>query len=101
VRRAYLLKGPKRPIVNFPTKKYGSKSHKFSASWYKLYDWIEYSESQDAAYCFYCFLFKHSGSNTHFGYDVFNKTGYSNWKHASEALRQHVGGVNSVHKIAL
>jgi hypothetical protein len=100
VRRAYLLKGPTQPIVNFPTKKYGSKSRKFSASWYKKYDWIEYSESKDAAYCFYCFLFKQPRSSTHFGYDVFNKMGYSDWKHASEALPQHVGGVNSAHNQA-
>jgi hypothetical protein len=100
VRRAYLLKGPTQPILDFPSKKYGSKSRKFSASWYKKYDWIEYSESKRAAYCFYCFLFKQPGSSTHFGHDVFNKIGYSNWKHASAAFPLHVGGVNSAHNQA-
>jgi hypothetical protein len=86
--------------LDFPSKKYGSKSRKFSASWYKKYDWIEYSKSKHAAYCFYCFLFKQPGSSTHFGHDVFNKIGYSNWKHASEAFPLHVGGVNSAHNQA-
>jgi hypothetical protein len=100
VRRAYLSNGPTQQVVKFPTKKYGSRSSKFSERLYKKYDWIEYNESQVAAYCFYCFLFKQPGSNTHFGHDVFNKTGYSDWNHAYKALSQHVCDVNTVQKKA-
>jgi hypothetical protein len=45
VKRAYLLKGPTKPLVNFP--KTGSGSRGFSKGWYDKYDWIEYSESHD------------------------------------------------------
>jgi hypothetical protein len=40
VKRAYLLKGPTQPIVNFP--KMGSRG--FSKVWYHKYDWIGYSD---------------------------------------------------------
>ena len=62
--------------------------------WYKKYNWLEYSESKDAGYCF---LFKQPGRAQHFGYDVFNKTGWRDWKHAYKALPEHVGGVGSAH----
>ena len=41
-----------------------------------------------------------SGSSTHFGYDVFTKKGFRDWKHAYQALPAHVGGVNSAHNKA-
>jgi hypothetical protein len=96
VRRAYLLKGPTQPIVNFP--KMGSRG--FSKDWYRKYDWIEYSESNDKAYCFHCFLFKQVTSTQRFGYDVFTKTGFSDWKHAYKALPDHIGGISSDHNNA-
>src|SRR5438034_9538493 len=49
VRRAYILKGPTQPILKFPR----TDSRTFSQSWYSRYNWIEYSQSMDAAYCFY------------------------------------------------
>ena len=96
VRRAYLLKGPTQPIVNFP--KNGSRV--FSKDWYGRFDWIEYSESKDVAYCFYCFLFKPMGGTQRFGHEVFTKTGFSDWKHAYKALPDHVGGITSDHNNA-
>ena len=98
VKRAYLLKGPTRPILNFP--KTGSGSRGFSKFWYAKYDWIEYSESQRKAYCFHCFLFKPLGSAHRFGNEVFTKTGFSDWKHAYKAFPDHIGGVNSDHNKA-
>jgi hypothetical protein len=59
---------------------------------------LEYSESKDAAYCFYCFLFKHIGKGDK--YEPFTKVGYNNWKDAIKRFRNHVGGVNSVHNNA-
>ena len=49
---------------------------------YEKYNWIEYSESEDAAFYFYCFLFKQPGRAEHFGFEV---------------LPEHVGGLNSGH----
>jgi hypothetical protein len=67
------------------------------SSWYKKYNRLEYSESADAAFCFYCFLFKQLAMVEHFGYDVFTKKGLTDWKHAYKSLPQHVGGVGSGH----
>ncbi|XP_058776124.1 uncharacterized protein LOC131650431 [Vicia villosa] len=65
VRRAYILKGPTQPdLARFPRTQFGKYSRAFCKAWYKNYTWIEYSESKDATYCFYCFLFKdHIGSH--------------------------------------
>ncbi|CAN6175040.1 unnamed protein product [Urochloa humidicola] len=99
VRRAYILKGPTQPTnVIFPRTQYGPReSRAFSKRWYKKYNWLEYSESKDAGFCFYCFLFKEPGRPEHFGYDVFNRTGWRDWKHAYKSLPDHVGSVGSTH----
>jgi hypothetical protein len=59
---------------------------------------LEYIESKDAVYCFYCFLFKQAVKGDK--YDAFTKVGYNNWKDAVERLKSHVGGVNSIHNNA-
>ncbi|XP_058765585.1 uncharacterized protein LOC131639094 [Vicia villosa] len=77
VRRAYILKGPAQPdLARFPRTQSGKSSRAFCKAWYNNYTCIEYSESKDATYCFYCFLFKLSGRAEHFGYEVFNKDGF-------------------------
>jgi len=59
VRMEYILKGPMQPnLPSFPRTQFGSASRAFSRSWYNKYTRIEYSEFNDATYCFYCFLFK-------------------------------------------
>ncbi|CAI8591442.1 unnamed protein product [Vicia faba] len=98
VRRAYILKGPMQPdLPSFPRTTFGSVKRSFSKSWYKNYTWLEYNEIKDAAYCFYCFLFKKPGRAEHFGFEVFTKSGYRDWKHASQGLKDHVGSHNSLH----
>ena len=71
VRRAYIQKGPTQPILKFPLKQFGNNAKKraFSKSWYINYNWLEYSEYKDVAFCFYCFLFKERGRAKIFGYD--------------------------------
>jgi hypothetical protein len=93
VRRAYILKGPTQPVVKYLR----TDGRAFSQSWFQRYNWIEYSVSKHAAFCFYCFLFKNPGSAERFGYDVFTKTGFKDWKHAYKALPEHIGGVGSDH----
>ncbi|XP_058775528.1 uncharacterized protein LOC131649787 [Vicia villosa] len=98
VRRAYILKGPMQPdLSSFPRTQFGSVKRAFCKSWYKNYTWLEYSEIKDAAYCFYCFLFKQPGRAEHFGFEVFTKSGYRDWKHASQGLKGHIGSHNSLH----
>jgi hypothetical protein len=94
-----LKKGPTQPILKFPLKQFGNNAKKraFSKSWYINYNWLEYNESKDVAFCFYCFLFKEPGRAEIFGYDVFNKTRFNDWKHAYKALPEHVGEVSSAH----
>ncbi|XP_058758385.1 uncharacterized protein LOC131631618 [Vicia villosa] len=98
VRRAYILKGPTQPdLAIFPRTQSVKSSRAFCKAWYKNYTWIEYSESKDAAYCFYCFLVKPPGRAEHFGYEVFNKDGFKDWKHASKGFKDHIGSHNSNH----
>ncbi|XP_058765173.1 uncharacterized protein LOC131638619 [Vicia villosa] len=98
VRRAYILKGPTQPdLARFPRTEFGKYSRAFCKAWYKNYTWIEYSESKDATYCFYCFLFKPPGRAEHFGYEVFNKDGFKDWKHASKGFKDHIGSHDSKH----
>jgi hypothetical protein len=56
--------------------------------------------AKDAAFCFYCFLFKQKTLETHFGHDAFSKEGYRNWKNAYNGFPQHVGGSTSCHNRA-
>ncbi|KAK9705640.1 hypothetical protein RND81_07G072500 [Saponaria officinalis] len=60
VRRICIGKGPCRPRPNgdFPQTLEGTKLCRFKAIWYDKYDWFEYSEQNESAFCFYCYLFK-------------------------------------------
>lgn len=87
--------------MNFPKKMVmGSRPSGFSKACYDKYDWIDYSESQDKVYCFYCFIFKPLGSAHLLGNDIFTKTGFYDWKHGHKALPDHIGGTNSDHNNA-
>ena len=58
VRRAYILRKPCQPKNHkFPRKEIGG-SRRFMISWYNKWDWLEYSMTEDAAFCFVCYLFK-------------------------------------------
>ncbi|XP_012698970.1 zinc finger MYM-type protein 1-like [Setaria italica] len=58
-----------------------------------------YFVAKDAAFCFYCFLFKQEPIDKKFGHDAFTKAGYTNWKNAYHGLL-HVGGPISFHNRA-
>lgn len=81
VRRAYILKGPCQPsLVCFPFKNYGEKRRRFNRAWYLQYsNWLEYSETKDAAYCLCCYLFK-SNMGDQGGGDCFVGEGFTNWE---------------------
>ncbi|KAK9665781.1 hypothetical protein RND81_14G135800 [Saponaria officinalis] len=91
VRRIYIGKGPCKPRPNgdFPQSLQGNKPRRFKALWYGRYDWLEYSEQNDAAFCFYCYLFKEPTSIP--GANVFEIGGYKNWKNALVRFAKHVG----------
>ncbi|XP_078164826.1 uncharacterized protein LOC144559628 [Carex rostrata] len=101
VRRAYLLNGPTQQIGHtFPRKKQGDHFRSFQESWFKKFDWLEYSVENDSAYCFYCYLFKQPVRTDKFGYEIFTRQGFNNWRKALDAFKEHVGGVNSCHNNA-
>ena len=101
MRRAYLARGRNRLIGHkFHKTKIGADWRSFLEAWYDKYDWLEYSVEKDAAYCFYCFLFKPSTINVHHGHGAFTKVGFKNWKKGPEYFKSHVGGPTSIHNNA-
>ncbi|KAH7650649.1 Ribonuclease H-like protein [Dioscorea alata] len=99
VRREYLTRCPCQPIGhNFPQKDYGKQKRSFQDAWFK-YPWLEYSITKDAAFCFWCYLFKPS-RGSRMGKDAFTKMGFNNWKKALEKFVEHIGAVNSMHNDA-
>ena len=81
VRREYLLRGPCQPIGHmYPQRTIANHQRSFQDVWFKQFEWLEYSVSKDAAFCFWCYLFKSPHKGGKFGEDVFTKTGFNNWK---------------------
>jgi hypothetical protein len=61
---------------------------------------LEYSVAKDAAFCFYCFLFKQLCAEN-FGIESFTRVGFSYWWNGIEACGLHVGkDLNSAHNKA-
>lgn len=101
VRREYLTRGPCQPIGHvYPKRTFGNQERSFQESWYKIYTWLEYSISKDAAFCLWCYLFKPTNKGGRYKEDVFIKTGFMNWKNALERFNLHIGVVDSCHNHA-
>ncbi|XP_071923027.1 uncharacterized protein [Coffea arabica] len=101
VRREYLTRGPCQPIGHmYPKTSFGKQHRSFQDSWYQKFVWLEYSISKDAAFCFWCFLFKTQNKGGRYAEDAFTKTGFNNWKKAMERFNEHIGAVNSCHNDA-
>nr|XP_034569857.1 zinc finger MYM-type protein 1-like [Setaria viridis] len=101
-RRAYLQIGPYRPAGHkFPkTKKDGKgQSRGFVGSWFDQFDWLEYSVAKDAAYGFYCYLFKPQQAGFHSN-DTFTKVGFRNWKNAKNCFKEHAQSIDGFHNNA-
>nr|XP_008378551.2 zinc finger MYM-type protein 1-like [Malus domestica] len=100
VRRAYILMEPFRAKDHdFPFTLHSNKKRRFVDNWLKEFHWLEYSISKDAAFCFYCYLFKVNFEQS--GSDVFTEVGFQNWKHARACFKKHVGMVGSFHNKAV
>ena len=100
VKRDYILNGPCQPMSHdFPQRSFGKQKRSFQKKWFKDREWLEYSVSKDAAYCFWCYLFK-GDLGPKYGDGVFAKEGCSNWKKALEKFEEHVGSANSQHNDA-
>ncbi|XP_042028087.1 zinc finger MYM-type protein 1-like [Salvia splendens] len=101
VRREYMARGPCQLVgYTYPRSTFGIHDRSFQEVWYRKFPWLEYSESKDAAFCFWCYLFKQSDKGGRYAVDAFTKTGFCNWKRALEKFNAHVGAVNSCHNNA-
>jgi len=90
LKRAYVLSGRTQPHeFTFPSKCMFGQWRSFQKTWFDEFDWLEYSESKDAAYCLYCYLFFNSGKAEKFGSSVFAHQGYTNWKNAKDTFHKH------------
>jgi hypothetical protein len=87
IRCAYLKLGPHRFIPSsssgYPVSGIEKNRRRFQSSWYKMFDWLEYSEVKDAAYCLPCFLFAKKPTGR-FGGSAFTIDGFRNWKKVND-----------------
>ncbi len=82
----------------FPSTFFGKKERSFNPKLFDKHVWLEYSISQDAVYCYACRFFS-LGSQTE---ELFVKTGYKDWKHATGTKGALVKHSNSLrHKQAM
>ena len=57
VRRRYLVKDPCQPYGHeFCSRNFGKISRRFRDKLFTKYEWLEYSTSKDAIFCFWCYL---------------------------------------------
>ncbi|KAJ1257010.1 hypothetical protein BS78_K238300 [Paspalum vaginatum] len=95
VKKAYVLRGPTQVVgYTFPCKWQSGDWRSFQPHWFQTYDWLEYSESKDAAFCLYCYLFFEPGKPDKFGCNVFAKVGYEKWKKALERFDKHAASLS-------
>jgi hypothetical protein len=93
-KRAYILKGPCQPKGhNYPRRMINGRSRSFQEDWFKDNPWLEYSVDKDAAYCFYCYLFKQPRPEN-YGIDAFTVIGFRNWKDGHKLIGVHGDGID-------
>lgn len=91
-----ILKDIEPQVLNLPTgfEFPVTDKRRFNPKYLNEYAWLEYSISNDAAYCYACRQF----SPTHDGDNVFKYSGFSNWKSAGESnkgfKRHHMSAIH-------
>ncbi|CAH9103362.1 unnamed protein product [Cuscuta epithymum] len=94
IRRAYLVAGPYQPpLLSYKKTKFGNQRRSFQKNWFNQFKWLEYSPSEDKAYCFYCFLFLEDVHTTNIS--ALATVGFDNWKRVNQGIHcaflSHVG----------
>jgi hypothetical protein len=88
-KREYVLLGPCQPKGhNYPVRKIYGKNRRFIDKWFTNRAWLEYNISKDAAFCFYCYLFK-PFTVENYGSESFSKNGFTNWKDGPQLFDDH------------
>lgn len=59
----------------FHLHKFGPQNRSFNAKYYSEFEWLEYSVSRDAVFCFNCINFAKNLKT-----DILITTGYKNWR---------------------
>ncbi|XP_076348019.1 zinc finger MYM-type protein 1-like, partial [Tachypleus tridentatus] len=84
-------------LKRYPATEYSGQSRSLNKNWRDQHSWLDYSVTQDAAFCFACRLFSH----THFSKTEksFIHEGFRNWKKATTSLKSHDNSAG--HKFAM
>jgi hypothetical protein len=88
-KREYVLLGPCQPKGHaYPKRKICGRNRSFHDKWFTNRPWLEYSVSKDAAFCFYCYLFKPLRVDN-YGVESFTTNGFTNWKDGPQLFDAH------------
>jgi hypothetical protein len=83
-------------LVEHPRTESGRQYRRFQYTWFDQFPWLEYSPSNDAMFCFPCFIFEKV--SRHF---TFTTEGFRSWKRVNDGVRCalliHVGSPTSPH----
>ncbi|KAL4097737.1 hypothetical protein QTP88_022459 [Uroleucon formosanum] len=85
-----ILKGRYKPILDlYPRSLQNSKKRSFQKNWYHIFDWLEYSDASDTAFCFPCRYFKGNEINSSYSESTFSSNGFKAWYRAIDAFKEH------------
>ncbi|KAL4123221.1 hypothetical protein QTP88_015439 [Uroleucon formosanum] len=85
-----ILKGRYKPILDlYPRSLQNSKKRSFQKNWYDIFDWLEYSDASDTAFCFPCRCFKGNEINSSYSESTFSSNGFKAWYGAIDAFKKH------------
>eukprot|EP00102_Acyrthosiphon_pisum_P024116 XP_016661326.1 PREDICTED: polyadenylate-binding protein-like [Acyrthosiphon pisum] len=85
-----ILKGRYKPILDlYPRSLQNSKKRSFQKNWYDIFDWLEYSDASDKAFCFPCRCFKGNEINSSYSESTFSSNGFKAWYRAIDAFKKH------------
>jgi hypothetical protein len=92
--------GPYQPRdISFRSVTIKGHIRAFSAAWYEMFPWLEYSPAVDASFCFPCRLYSNDRCCSE---QTFISKGYSHWKKALETGRGFKGhALSDQHKLAM
>lgn len=107
IRRAYIKLGPyqlHKSKYPFSPSGPNGKTRSFQAAWFNNFWWLEYSEKNDAAFCFPCYLFNKKPIGR-VGSDRFTVAGFNKWKKVNSgkdcAFVVHEGTTTSAHNFSV
>jgi hypothetical protein len=81
---------PCQPInIQYPVSYFSGKGRSFQSDWFEENDWLEYSISKDAAFCYLCRMFPSAIVCSSRPNPVFTRVGFRDWRHGVLGLNTH------------